>query len=199
MTEPLYGLRTLVELPPSAPPPVEDLRRRAAARHRRRRMSHVSLAGVAVVLAGVAVVPLVDRPSDAPTQVVAAATGMSEVARASAGGSTLVLQADDDCAYLRWAGAQPGDAALAGGCGAPPTTHFVETFGAPVQVSGELTAAILHAGPSIARFSVRLADDRTIEGAMGAHGWALVVADGPIVGVSGIDPEGQPVPEWVVG
>ena len=34
---------------------------------------------------------------------------------------------------------------------------------------------------------------------MGAHGWALVVADGPIVGVCGIDPEGQPGPEWVVG
>lgn len=199
MTEPVLGLRTLVELPPSAPPPVEDLHRRVAARRRSRRVSVAALAGAAAVVVGVAVVPLVEGPSDAPTQVVAAATGLPEVARAPASGSTLVLEAGQDCAYLRWADAQPGDRPLAGGCGARTPGHFVETFGPPVLVGDGLTAAILHGGPSMARFSARLADGRAVDGSLGTDGWAMVVADGRIVGVSGIDRQGLPVPEWIVG
>ena len=199
MTEPASRLCTLVEFPPSAPPPVEDLHQRVAARRRLRRLSRGALAGVATVLAGVAVVPLVDRGSDAPAQIIAAAPALPEVAQAPAGGSTLVLQADQDCAYLRWAHAQPGDPPLAGGCEAGPAGHSVQTLAKPVAVSAGTTAAILRGGPSMARFSARLADGRTVEGPLGAGGWAVVVADGRIVGVSGIDHIGLPVPEWIVG
>ena len=198
MTEPLSGLRTLVELPPSAPPPVEGLHRRVVARRRRRRVSQAALAGIAVVVAGVAVVPLVERPSDAPTRVIAAAPGLPEVARATAGGSTLVLQASRDCAYLRWADAQPADPPVAGGCGTRTRDHSVQTFGPPVLMGDGVTAVILSGGPSMARFSARLADGRTVEGPLSSEGWAMVVADSRVAGVSGVDVQGLPVPEWIV-
>jgi hypothetical protein len=153
-----------------------------------------TLAGVTVVLAGVAVVPLVDRPSDDATQVVAAATGLPEVAQAPAGGSTLVLVADANCAYLRWQGQ---DTTLGGGCATGAADHSVQTFGGPVDV-GDQTATILRGGPAMARYAARLADGRTVEGALGAHGWAVVVTDGRMVGVSGFDAQGLGVPEWIV-
>ena len=200
MTEPAEGLLALAEHPSATPAPLEELRRRVAGRRRRRRALQSAMAGVAVVVVGVVATPLVDRPSDAPTQVVAAPgvpeASLTEVARASASGSTLLLVADQDCAYLRWLDAE---SPLAGGCATHPTGHFVETFGQPVLVSDNVTAAILRAGPSMARFSARLADGRTTTGAMSADGWALVVADGRIVGVSGIDTHGRSVPEFVVG
>ena len=60
-----------------------------------------------------------------------------------AGGSTLVLVADRDYAYLQWTdGAQ-----LAGGCPTHPADHSVQTFGPPVRVSDGVTAAILRGGP----------------------------------------------------
>lgn len=189
----------LLELPPSQPLPVEDLRRRAAGRRRRRRSVQAALVGVALVMVGVAALPLLDRPSDAPTQVAAAGPGLPEVGRAPAGSSTLVLAGDRDCAYLRWADAQPGDSPLAGGCGGPDPGHSVQAFRPPVVVGDNLTAAILHGGPSMTRFVAHLADGRTVEGPIGAHGWAVVVADGRIVGVSGVDVGGLPVPEWIVG
>lgn len=185
MTDPLYGLHTLLELPPSQPPPVEGLRRRVEARRRRRRVTRSSLAGAAVVLAGVAAVPLVDRPSDDPTQVVAAATGSP----------TLALEADKDCAYLRL---RAGDPPLAGGCPAGPPDHSVQTYWPAVPVGDGSNATIVRGGPAMARFVARLADGRTVEGALGAHGWALVVTDGRLVGVSGVDGQGHPVPEWIV-
>jgi hypothetical protein len=194
LTEPLHALRTLVELPQAAPPPVEDLRRRVTARSRRRHAVRATLAGVAVVLAGVAVVPLIDRPSEESTQVVAAATGLPEVAQAPADGSTLVLVADQNCAYLRWQGE---NTTLGGGCATGAADHSVQTFGAPVQV-GDQTATILRGGPAMARYSARLADGRTIDGVLGAHGWAVVVTDGRMVGVSGFDAQGLGVPEWIV-
>jgi hypothetical protein len=195
LTEPVSALRTLVELPPSAPPPIEDLHRRVAARRRRRRVSQTALAGVAMALAGVAIVPLVERPSDGPTQVVA---GLPEVGRAPAGGAVLVLQSDQDCAYLRWGDARAADPPVAGGCGGRTRDHAVQTFGPPVAVGDGLTAAILSGGPSMARYSARLADGRTVEGSLGAGGWAVVVADSRIVGVSGVDAQGLAVPEWIV-
>lgn len=198
MTESVSDLRTLVDLPPSAPPPVEEIHRRVVTRRRRRRVSHAALAGIAVMVAGVAVVPLVERPSDAPTQVVAAATGLPEVARSPAGSSTLVLQADQDCAYLRWVDAQPADPPVAGRCGTRTRDHSVQTFGPPIVVGDGVIAAILSGGPSMTRYSAHLADGRTIEGTLGAGGWALVVADGRIVGLSGIDARGHSVPEWIV-
>jgi hypothetical protein len=178
---------------------VEDLRRRVAGRRRRRHSLHAALAGVALVMAAAAVLPLLDRPSDAPTRVVAAATGLPEVGRAPAGGSTVVLAGDRHCAYLGWSDARPGDPPLAGGCGGPEPGHSVQTFRSPVDIGDNLTAAILHAGPSMTRFVAHLDDGRTVEGSIGAHGWAVVVADGRIVGVSGIDVRGLPVPEWIVG
>ena len=153
------------------------------------------MAGVAVALAGVAVVPLLGRPPDAPTQVVA---GLPEVARATANGATLVLEADQDCAYLRPVDARPADPPLAGGCGARTKDHSVQTFGPPVAVRDGVTAVILSGGPSMARYSARLADGRIVEGSLSAGGWAVVVADSRIVGVSGIDTQGHPVPEWIV-
>ena len=118
--------------------------------------------------------------------------------RAPAGGSTLVLQADQDCAYLRWGDARPADPPVAGGCETRARDHSVQTFGPPVVVGGGLTAAILSGGPSMARYSARLADGRTVDGSLGAGGWAVVVAGSPVVGVSGIDARGFPVPEWIV-
>ena len=194
MTEPLSALRTLAELPPSSPPPVEELRRRVAVRSRRRHTLRATMAGVTVVLAGAVVVPLVDRPSDDATQVVAAATGLPEVAQAPASGATLVLVADANCAYLRWQGE---DTTLGGGCATGPTAHAVQTFGAPVE-AGAQTAVILRGGSAMARYSARLADGRTVDGALGAHGWAMVVTDGRMVGVSGFDAQGHGVPEWIV-
>jgi len=199
LTEPASHLRTLVEVPPSAPPPLGDLHQRVATRRRRRRMSQAALAGIALVVTGVAALPLVDRPTAVPTQVVTAAPALPEVAQAPAGGATLVLQADQDCAYLRWAHAQPGDPPLAGGCGAEPVGHSVQMFGRPVAVSAGTTAAILRGGPSMARYSARLADGRKVDGALATGGWAVVVVDGRIAGVSGIDVRGLPVPEWIVG
>jgi hypothetical protein len=194
LTEPLSARHALAELPLSSPPPVEDLRRRVVTRRRRRHTLRATLAGVAVVLAGVAVVPLFDRPSDNASQVVAAATGLPEVAQASASGSTLVLVADANCAYLRWLGE---DTTLGGGCATGFAGHSVQTFGVPVEV-GDRTATILRGGPAMARYSARLADGRTVDGALGAHGWAMVVTDGRIVGVSGFDAQGFGVPEWIV-
>lgn len=184
MTDPMHGLRTLVDLPASPPPPVEGLRRRAETRRRRRRLVRSSMVGVAAVLAGVAVVPLVDRPPDAPTQVVAAATG-----------ATLALESDEDCAYLRLGA---GDPPLAGGCPTDPPNHSVRTYWPAAPLGNGSNATIVRGGPSMARFVARLADGRTVEGDLGAHGWALVVTDGRIAGVSGIDTRGLPVPEWIV-
>ena len=161
-------------------------------------MSNAALAGFAVVVAALAGVPLLERSSESPTQVVAAAPGLPEVERAPASGSMLVLHADQHCAYLRWAEAQPADPPVAGGCGTRTRDHAVQMFGAPVAVPGGLTAAIVSGGPSMARYSARLADDRTVEGRLSADGWAMVVADSRIVGVSGVDARGLPVPEWIV-
>lgn len=46
----------------------------------------------------------------------------------------------------------------------------------------------------MSRFSARLADGQTVDGALGTHGWAMVVTDGRIVGVSGSTPEGSACP-----
>jgi len=133
--------------------------------------------------------------------------GMSEVARASAAGSTLVLVAGGNCAYLRWADAQtslPGYAPLAGGCGTRPEGTFIETIGQPVPVTrgpgtDGFSVTILRSGPSVAHVSARLADGRTVPASIGTEGWALVAADGRIVAVSGIDVQGRSVPETLVG
>ncbi|MDQ4089556.1 MAG: hypothetical protein M3163_04530 [Actinomycetota bacterium] len=81
----------------------------------------------------------------------------------------------------------------------PNPGHSIQALRLPVVVGDNLTAAILHGGPSMTRFVAHLTDGRTVEGSLGAHGWAVVVADGRIVGVSGIDVRGLAVPEWIVG
>jgi hypothetical protein len=136
-----------------------------------------------------------------------AEAGLPEVARTAASGSTLVLVAGQNCAYLRWADAQtslPGYQPLAGGCGTRPSGTFIETFGQPVIVTRgpdtqPSTVVIFRTGPNLARFSARLADGRTVAASIGLDGWGLVAGDGRIVAVSGIDTQGRPVPETLVG
>lgn len=134
-------------------------------------------------------------------------SGLPEVARTSASGSTLVLVAGQDCAYLRWADAQtslPGYQPLAGGCGTRPSGTVIETFGQPVLVmrgpgTQPSTVVIFRTGPNLARFSARLADGRTVNASIGIDGWGLVASDGRIVGVSGVDTQGRAVAETLVG
>ena len=134
-------------------------------------------------------------------------SGLPEVARTPASGSTLVLVAGKDCAYLRWADAQtslPSYQPLAGGCGTRPSGTFIETFGQPVLVmrgpdTQPSTVVIFRAGPGLARLSARLADGRTVNASIGADGWGLVATGGRIVAVSGIDVQGRAVPETLVG
>ena len=71
MTEPAEALRALLDRPPSMPPPVEELCQRVDGRRRRRTRRRMALAGLATVLAAVAVVPLLDGPSDRSTAVIA--------------------------------------------------------------------------------------------------------------------------------
>ena len=133
-------------------------------------------------------------------------TGLPEVARTSASGSTLVLVAGQDCAYLRWSDAQPsatGYQPLAGTCGTRPAGTMIEAFGQPVLVrrvpgSEPSTVVVFRAGAGVARFSARLADGRTVPASMGADGWGLVAADGRIVGITGIDVQGRALPEQLV-
>jgi hypothetical protein len=134
-------------------------------------------------------------------------SGLPEVARTGASGSTLVLVAGKDCAYLRWADAQtslPSYQPLAGGCGTRPSGTFIETFGQPVIAmrgpdTQPSTVVIFRTGPSLARVSARLADGRTVNASLGADGWGLVASDGRIVAVSGVDTQGRAVPETLVG
>lgn len=134
-------------------------------------------------------------------------SGLPEVARTSASGSTLVLVAGQDCAYLRWADAQtslPAYQPLAGGCGTRPSGTVIETFGQPVLVmrgpgTQPSTVVIFRTGPNLARFSARLADGRTVNASIGIDGWGLVASDGRIVGVGGTDTQGRAVAETLVG
>jgi hypothetical protein len=133
--------------------------------------------------------------------------GMGEVARASASGSTLVLVAGRDCAYLRWVDAQPslpGYQPLAGACGTRPAGTTIETFGQPVLVmrgpdTTASTVTMFRAGAGVARFSARLADGRVVPASIGTDGWGLVASDGRIVAVNGTDTKGRSVPETLVG
>ncbi len=133
--------------------------------------------------------------------------GLPEVARVTAGGSTLVLVAGQDCAYLRPLDAQvsqPNYQPLGGACGPRPAGSTITAIGQPIPVIGppgtdRSTVTIFRAGPSIARFTARLADGRTVSPAIGADGWALVAGAGPVVAVSGVDTQGRAVPEQLAG
>ncbi len=134
-------------------------------------------------------------------------TDLPEVARTAASGSTLLLVAGQNCAYLRWVDAQmslPGYQPLAGACdGARPTGTTIETFGQPVLVgrgpgSTQSTVVILRSGAAVSRISARLADGRTVPVPIGADGWGVVAGDGRIVAVTGIDAQGRSLPETLV-
>lgn len=133
--------------------------------------------------------------------------GLPEVARAAASGSTLVLVAGQDCAYLRWVDAQtslPSYQPLAGGCAKRPAGTGIETFGQPVPVmrgpdSQPSTVVFMRTGTSVARVSARLADGATVPASAGLDGWAVVASTGRVVAVSGVDTQGRPIPETLVG
>ena len=133
--------------------------------------------------------------------------GLPEVARTAAGGTTLLLVAGQDCAYLRPLDAQPsqpGYQPLGGGCGARPAGSAIAAIGQPIAVIGppgtdRSVVTILRAGPSIARFTARLADGRTVSPAIGTDGWAVAAGAGKVVAVSGIDTQGRAVPEQLIG
>ena len=133
--------------------------------------------------------------------------GLPEVVRATASGRTVVLVAGQDCAYLRPLDAQPtepGYQPLGGACGARPAGSALTAIGKPILVMGlpgaeSSKVVIIRSGPSIARFTARLADGRTVTPSIGIDGWALVVSAGTVVAVSGIDTQGRAVPEQLVG
>jgi hypothetical protein len=133
--------------------------------------------------------------------------GLPEVARAAASGSTVVLAAGQDCAYLRWVDAQrflPGYQPLAGTCGKRPRGTTIETFGSPVPLrrapgTADSMAVIFRAGTDVRQVSVRLADGRSVQGAVGTDGWGVVAAEGRIVSITGFDGAGRTVGETFVG
>jgi hypothetical protein len=134
-------------------------------------------------------------------------SGLPEVARTAASGSTLVLVAGQDCAYLRWVDAQtslPSYQPLAGGCAKRPAGTAIETFGQPVLVmrgpdSQPSTVVLMRTGTSVARVTARLADGGTVPASIGLDGWALVASTGRVVAVSGVDVQGRAIPETMVG
>jgi hypothetical protein len=133
--------------------------------------------------------------------------GLPEVARVSASGSTLVLVAGQDCAYVRWVDAQPslpGYQPLAGACGTRPPGTTIQAVGQPVLVmrgpdTVPSTVVILRSGAGVARFSARLADGRTVPASIGADGWGLVASDVRVVAVTGTDLQARNLPEQLVG
>ena len=136
-----------------------------------------------------------------------AEAGLPEVARTAASGSTLVLVAGRNCAYLRWVDAQPelpGHQPLTGGCAARPPGTAMEDLGGAVPVMrvpgmAPSTVVMIRMGQQVRRVAARLADGATVPAAIGSDGWALVAAQGRIVALTGIDAEGRPVPEVLVG
>jgi hypothetical protein len=129
-----------------------------------------------------------------------AEAGLPEVARVTAGGMTLVLVAGQDCAYLRRLDAQSGQQPLGGACGLRPAGTTITLIGSPVPVMGppgteRSSVAMFRSGPSVARFTARLADGRTVNATIGTDGWALVADAGTIVLVIGIDTQGRAVAE----
>jgi len=134
-------------------------------------------------------------------------TGLPEVARVAASGSTLLLVAGSDCAYLRWVDAQPaspGYQSLAGACGTRPTGTAIAPLGAALSVmrgpgTTPSTVAIFRAGPQVRMVAARLADGRAVPATVNADGWGLVASDGRIVALTGVDASGRPVPEQLVG
>ena len=136
-----------------------------------------------------------------------AEAGLPEVARTAASGSTLVLVAGSNCAYLRWFDAQPelpSYEPLAGGCSPRPSGTFKENLGGAVPVmrgpgAAPSTVVMIRMGTQVRRVSARLADGATVPAAVGTDGWALVAAPGRIVALTGIDAQGRPVPEVLVG
>ena len=132
--------------------------------------------------------------------------GLPEVARVAATGSTVVLVAGQDCAYARWVDSDPsrqGHQPLAGVCAPRPAGTAIAAAGQPViAMRGPDTdpsmVMILRSGPSIARFTARLADGKTAPVAMGSDGWAIVASTGRVVAVTGIDTQGRSVAEQLV-
>lgn len=133
--------------------------------------------------------------------------GLPEVARVPASGSTLLLVAGSDCAYLRWVDSQttlPGYQPLGGACGTRPAgTATVVLGGALLVMRGPDTApstvAIFRAGAQVRKVSARLADGRSVPATVGVDGWGLVASDGRLVALTGVDASGRPVPEQLVG
>jgi hypothetical protein len=151
--------------------------------------------------------PVGSRPGMPTGPLPVAEAGLPEVARATASGMTLVLVAGQDCAYLRPLDAkpaEPGYQPLGGACGARPTGSTIAAIGQPIPVMGppgteRSTVTIFRSGPSIARFTARLADGRMVSATIGTDGWAVISGAGTVVAVRGTDIQGRAVPEQLVG
>jgi hypothetical protein len=151
--------------------------------------------------------PVGSRPGMPTGPLPVAEAGLPEVARVTATGMTLVLVAGQDCAYLRPLDAQPsqpGYQPLGGACGSRPAGSTIAAIGHPIPVMGppgteRSTVTIFRSGPSIARFTARLADGRTVSPAMGTDGWAVLAVTGTVVAVRATDVQGRAVPEQLVG
>lgn len=149
--------------------------------------------------------PVGSRPALPAGPLPVAEAGLPVVARAAAAGSEVVLVAGQDCAYLRWIDAQtaqPGYAPLAGACLARPAATAIAAAPPVIAMRGPdtdpATVTILRSGPSIARFTARLADGKAAPVSIGTDGWAVVASTGRVVAVTGIDTQGRTLAEQVV-
>jgi len=133
--------------------------------------------------------------------------GLPEVARTPASGSTLILLAGQNCAYLEWVDSQrsaPGHQPLAGACGAAPSTTGIESFGSPTPVmrgpgTTAATVAFFRSGSQIRRVTARLVDGRSVDAVVGADGWGLVATESRVVALTGYDVNGRAFPEVRLG
>ena len=150
--------------------------------------------------------PVGSRPGLPAGPLPVAEAGLPEVARAAAAGSTVVLVAGQDCAYLRWVDAQPslpGYEPLAGACLPPPSGNTITAAGPAVTArrgpdTQPAVVTVFRNGPSIGRFTARLADGTAAPVSRGTDGWAIVVGSSRVVAVTGIDTQGRTVAEQVV-
>ncbi len=144
-------------------------------------------------------------PAGSASGASAAPQALKEVARAGTGPSSVVLEADADCAYFRPAGSQPhqqGHDRLGGGCGTRPAPGAIATIGSAVLVWGEpgtapSSATAMRVGPDVKSVSARTADGRTFPAALGATGWGVAVGPGRIVGLTAIDSAGRQTESFV--
>jgi hypothetical protein len=154
------------------------------------------------IAAGIRVLAPAD-PVPPPASTTVPQRGLTEVARAVYGTSSLVLEAGDNCAGLRSPDSQAGAAGLARGCAARPAGSEIDVVSPAVVVWGQpgaapATAAILRSGPGVQSVSAQTADGRSFPAVVGADGWGVALVPGRIVELVALDRAGREVAEVFV-